>query len=308
MGCGVKMNRFLVFFLVTLLTGCNFEPEARNSVIDPESSTSREKGLPPATYGELISPSLELSASQVHENFKVTKRHNCQLPKASRKSKVYYYYNYESTLRVPLYYAWANSDGEVDQETPWLKRPGRIDVVVTETKQPVYLVLGSYSSVFWNVQLADGVRLDGVSVVSYDASLISNIKRSRSVGFYSFRNQENRRCYSSPQQKKMSIEARVKAYRDSTGKEPRENDIEYWQREIDKSQKWFDEDLPKLIGKRADVIITRKPGGDSYSVLVGPTPPTPMKPQPIDKILYQQNVVPFWGDQEAIKEKLGFTD
>jgi hypothetical protein len=50
----------------------------------------------------------------------------------------------------------------------------KVDVLVTETKQPVFLYLASYDPILWNIQLAPGAKIDGIVINAYEGGIIAN--------------------------------------------------------------------------------------------------------------------------------------
>jgi hypothetical protein len=57
-------------------------------------------------------------------------------------------------------------------------RMGLVDVIVTETSKPIYLVLAYSSSTIFNVQLAPGAKLSRVALVGHGAAGVANVDPS----------------------------------------------------------------------------------------------------------------------------------
>jgi hypothetical protein len=67
-------------------------------------------------------------------------------------------------------------------DEPYLKSPSRIwaiDVNVTSTERPVVLLLSSYESVKWKINVKDGSTLAGIVVTGYHPSIASVVDRPR---------------------------------------------------------------------------------------------------------------------------------
>ncbi len=115
---------------------------------------------------------------------------SCRLPVPDAGTKLYHVHLDRSGWETSLYnikrrdvakrLADAMSDVRAG-ETPKVHPPrsgvgmGLVDVVVTDTKQPVQLVLANHSETIWNIQLASGVKLSSVTVLSREAAGVANL-------------------------------------------------------------------------------------------------------------------------------------
>ena len=116
----------------------------------------------------------------------------CSLPEPSAEALVVFVEISGGYDDAPLHFFTDNDvEGvrrsiEVNRKRPDLDRMLRgsaaeqVDVFVTEGEQPVYLVLGAYNATIWSLQIAEGARLDGVSVIGYEPQALAHGPDQRS--------------------------------------------------------------------------------------------------------------------------------
>ena len=74
-----------------------------------------------------------------------------------------------------------------------------VDVVVTETSKPVYLVLSDAGNVIWNIQTAENARISQVAIIGSGNSGIANLDKSVPVTIL---NGENlKKCHVQPRRR-----------------------------------------------------------------------------------------------------------
>ncbi|WP_143435327.1 hypothetical protein [Henriciella aquimarina] len=256
---------------------------------------------------------------------------HCRLPRASGTAKVYYLYTYGGGQKVPLHVVWrqpgsarmdtrkrvptlpgndpmfskgspVHNEMEKLAEARLIGNMRRADVVVTDTDQPVYLVLASYDEILWNLQLAPGVMLDGVSVISYEGAMVANAPEPERVGFISMRNSPNAKCYESPKGREIPVAERVAGAKKLNPDFDERAYLDRWRQDIRDTRKFHTQTLPRLVGARAGVQLYRKKGVGADAVLMGPVPEVPFAPQPVTSILYQSNMIPLWGTRKDAEE------
>ena len=230
------------------------------------------------------------SAPVAFETIKLDTR--CRIPRASGSDKIVRIYSYGGGTKSPLFQAYKSV------KESGVKNYQRTDVIVTETEQPVYLVLDSYNAVLWNLQVAEGAKVSGVFVNSYEGSAISNVPKGTSVGMAAFRGTDARSC-----RRKMGqsapAETRVAAAKANTGYVATARDIKKWTEEYRTSKKRRSTEVPKWIGGRIDVDIFPD-GSDSYdAALIGPVPAVPFAATPISSVMIGDSVDVVWADRKT---------
>lgn len=285
------MRTILVSFAVLGLAACDI---ATAPAIPPETLLAVTNGQANIAYGQVATGDVPMSikAPPVAYEALPTKT-SCNTPKARPGVKAAYIYTYGGGRHVPLQYVnfkdtpeqaaarrvymqeikkGASHSAIASEAAAFAKGnsvewSSRIDVLVTETKTPVFLYLSSYDPILWNIQLAPGARLDGVLVNSYDASMVANGTDPGRTALVSFANSPNAKCYADP----------------------------------DRAAS-----LSQLIGKRPDWMITHSADGNGINaILVGPPPEAPFAVQPITRLQVPDHITPFWGTRDAAFKAFG---
>ncbi|MEQ8559010.1 MAG: hypothetical protein RIB03_11895 [Henriciella sp.] len=228
---------------------------------------------------------------------------HCRMPRAGGRAKVYYYYSYGGGQNIPLHAAWKTPDGKTVQYG-MLGNVRRTDVMVTETEDPVYLVLASYDEMLWNIQLAPGAEIDGIAVMSYEGAMVANAPDGANVGFVSMRNSPNSRCRVKPRGPAIPVEARIAGAKKLNPDFDSPSYVEQWKADFKETQKFHRQTLRGMIGASADVQLYRTGGVGSQAILAGPVPAEPFAPQPVTSILYQSNMLPLWGTREEAEARV----
>ena len=174
-----------------------------------------------------------------------------------------------------------------------------MDVLVTETKAPVFLVLTSYDPILWNVQLAPGAEIDGILVSAYEGGAIANGVSEKRTGFMGFDRAPNRSCRLKGRGKPVPSSVRIAGAKDLNPEFAPTLYKARWDQDYQDGRKYFAVDLARKFGKDPDWILTDSKGESFQAVLVGPVPNTPFKQQPITKLQIPSYVAPYWGTRKA---------
>ncbi len=284
----MAIGRYAVMILAaTGLAACGVPS---NSSSGPDMATRVYTATDQAElyYGEVVVPKAALNPASVPviEMVKTTTR--CTLPKAGRGAMKVLVYGYSGGPRSPLFHSYKASRQSA------YKRAARFDILVTETERPVYLVLASYTAVLWNLQLAPGAEIDGVSVLSYEGSAVANGPQARRVGFLGFRGAPHSKCYESGDRplKPETSAARAKA---TSGYIATSSDMARWEAEYRAARDWAGRYLPQKIGSAFDLKIYPETGYGAEVILIGPVPEQPFAGQPIHTVMVADYVNPAWG-------------
>jgi hypothetical protein len=277
-----------------LLAGCGGAAGSAsgNSWPDPSADVQVASGEPAVQIGQVMTGAApnDASAEIAFETVKLDPR--CRLPRASSGDKVVWVYTYGSGFNSPLFHAYKSV------KESGVKRYERSDIIVTETEQPVYLVLDSYNAVLWNLQVAEGAKISGVFVNSYEGAAVANVPKGVRVGMAAFRGSDAKNCRRK-MGKAASAEVRVAAAKDNTGYVASQRDIEKWTREYKEAQKRRATQVPKWIGSRIDADIFPNGSGGYAAALIGPVPDALMQPTPITSVKIGDNVDAVWSDRET---------
>lgn len=73
-----------------------------------------------------------------------------------------------------------------------------VDVLVTETRKPVYLVLSGQQPVLWMLHLAEGAQIEAIAVIGGSAQAIANVPEGVEVRFVITQSSWQRSCAVSP--------------------------------------------------------------------------------------------------------------
>lgn len=242
-------------------------------------------------YGQVVAPKAALDPANVPVIETVKTSTRCVLPKAGRGARKVLVYGYSGGPASPMFHSYKETGQSAYQ------RAGRFDILVTETERPVYLVLASYNAVLWNLQLAPGAEIDGVSVLSYEGSALANGPQARRVGFLGYRGAPHSRCHKlgkRPLKPEVSV-ARAKA---TSGYVATRSDIERWQAEYRSAKDWAGRYVPLKIGAAIDLEIYPEGARGQYAILIGPVPEQPFAGQPVRTVQVADYVNPAWGTRE----------
>lgn len=262
---------------------------------------------------------------------------NCRMPRPSRAAKVAYVYTYGGGVKTPLQYIADGADAakiaarmamtkeiakQVSREGGFIEGAiarefagfakgnsvewaSRVDVLVTETEAPVFLVLTSYNAILWNIQLAPGAQIDGIVVSAYEGGAIANGTTARRTGFMGFDGSPNRSCRLDGRGKPVPSEVRIAGAKELNPAFDPSGYKERWDAEYREAQKFFAVDLRQKIGKAPTWLLNDARGESFQAVLVGPVPSEPFAQQPVTRLQIPSYVAPYWGTRKGAFKYFG---
>lgn len=334
-------NITLAFAAMGLLAGCDpLATEGGGERIAPDTVMVVDERMPSVKLGEVATgqPNLVFSAMPAALET-VDANPRCHVPRPSAGAKLAYVYTYGGGVKTPLQYiangAAADQIGQQIQRTreiaklvskqgsfeqmmigreaaafargnavEWVKR---VDVVVTETEAPVYLVLTSYNSILWNIQAAPGVEIDGIVVSAYEGGAIANGVDERRTAFMGFDGSPNRQCYLKGRARPATVETRIAGAKNLNPDFDERRYRQRWEAEYRQGLKFFRTDLPRKFGRPPSWHLTNARGGPFQAVLVGPKPDVAFEQAPISRLQIPSYIAPFWGTRRAAFEYFGLS-
>jgi hypothetical protein len=235
---------------------------------------------------------------------------NCALPKPSSGAEVVFVEIYSGYDDAPAYFITDDAIKAVRKqidtsgERPDLDRLLKtsnakpVDVFVTEAARPVYLVLATYDETIWSLQLAAGVRLDGVAVIGYEPQALAHAPEDARVGFVVHDASPQRRCMVTPQRPvTKSWTAVEKAKADKTGRGFKKT-VDEARRDHAKFRSW----LRARIGTPDRRIVAYR----TAHVLIGPRPATPLAYRSLAdaQLAHTANTLLLWGDRSSVAKTI----
>ncbi|MEL7545273.1 MAG: hypothetical protein AAGJ84_01370 [Pseudomonadota bacterium] len=324
------VSSLAVFGLAACSPEAMFDGESSGNVIAPETPLIVSEGQPKAVMAQVSTGQPNLINAAVPTRFEaVDAQPQCRMPRPSRSAKIAYAYTYGGGPKTPFHYIadGANaaqiaarieatkelvkdvaSQGSFEQAAlvreaaaftrgNAIESATRVDVLVTETDAPVFLVLTSYNSVLWNIQAAPGVEIDGVIVNAYEGGAIANGARASRTGFMGHRGAPNRACRWKPRGPAISPEVRLQGALALNPDFDQGSYRETWENQYRADQTFYRQDLPIAIGQRPTWLLNDARGGAFQAVLVGPVPDVPFEQQPITRLQVPSYVAPYWGSR-----------
>ena len=334
-----RLTRFALIALTVSLSACSeamLKSASHGNQIPADYPVSTVDGAPETVLGEVSSgqPVLVNKVAPAPLEF-VDANAKCRMPRPSSGARLAYAYFYGGGARTPLQYVADGKRAEQLQQriqlsdqiakamasssfesaaiarhaaafakgnaVEWL---GRVDVLVTETDAPVFLVLTSYDAVLWNIQTAPDVEIDGIVVSAYEGGAIANGVDAKRTGFMGFRGAPNRSCYLKGRGRPATVEARIAGAKELNSNFDVTSYRDRWADEYRQGLAFFRTELPRKIGKRPEWIITNGPSSGTKAILVGDVPAAHFQ-QPITKIQLPSYVWPYWGDRRNAYKYFG---
>lgn len=264
-----------------------------------------DEWLVSARYENGVSNSLvfDPGAAMSHESVTfhpVEAAADCTLPRPSQGALVVFVESQSGSGNSPL--VWYHEDKRergYERSEPFERLEGagprqisvqRMNVVVTETSRPVYLVLAAHDAVLYNLQLAPDVRLDGVALISSEGAALANLPQGVSAGFITGMNNTvhpaQRHCFFSAStpfnadmaERELAIRYRV-SERDREIFRKREADFRRWRQYIQAQ-----------TGAPGETISAHAPTG----ILIGEAPSSRLTYQPVSSIAYVSEFAFEW--------------
>lgn len=338
----MRIKKCLAVLALMGLTSCApgdmFSGEGSGEVIAPDTLLVVADGQDPVVMNQVSAGQPDLVSTQLPTQFEtVDADPNCRMPRPSSQARVGYVYTYGGGVKTPLHYIADGADAAIIAErmavtkeiAKQVAREGgfiegalarefagfakgnsvewvtRVDVLVTETEAPVFLVLTSYNAILWNIQLAPGATLDGVVVSAYEGGAVANGASARRTGFMGFDGSPNRKCRLEGRGKPVPSEVRIAGAKELNPDFDAGSYKQRWDEEYREGQKFFAVDLRQKIGKTPTWLLNDARGETFQAVLVGPVPEAPFQQQPVTRLQIPSYVAPFWGTRKAAFEYFG---
>ncbi len=177
---------------------------------------------------------------------------------------------------------------------------GQVDVFVTETTRPVYLMLAAHDETLWSLQLAEGARLDGVAVFARRPQALANAPEDARLAFTVRDGSQQRRCFIPPQRpvdETWRVLEKVETETEIAGTSFRYL-VEKATREHAAFRSW--------IGKHIRPPDTAVSAYRTGHVLIGPKPARRQAYRPLEgaTVLFSANAVPVWGENSDAEKAI----
>lgn len=222
----------------------------------------------------------------------------CSFPKASRNARIVYIKGFgRSAVDAKLHGVYkeesANSFGAILSHS-------NIDVVVTDTSQPIFLVIGSQSKNMWTLHTAPGVKIDGIAMNTEYGSSLANVPDGAKIGFVAKDGAPQEKCFESLVQPR-TVEDMV-AVNAQVGYKPTKDDLKKYKIYERNSKDWLQNKFPRKFGGQASDTVFADPKRGFKGVLIGALPTEPLKAQPITRVHYPEHLDVMWSNKrEAIQ-------
>lgn len=315
-----------------------FDGETSGNIISPDTPLVVSEGKPAALMGQVSTGQPSLVNAAVPAVFEaIDAQPQCRMPRPKGNAKVAYVYTYGGGPKTPLHYIadGANAEqiaqrikltkevarevaGQASFEASMIAREAasfargnaiesasRVDVLVTETDAPVFLVLTSYDPVLWNIQTAPGATIDGIIVNAYEGGAIANGVAARRTGFMGNRGAPNSACRWKPRGRAIPTEERIAGALELNSRFDAAGYRDQWDGQYREDMKFYRQDLPIKLGQRPTWLLNDAKGGPFQAVLVGPVPDAPFEQQPITKLQIPSYVAPYWGPRRLAFKYFG---
>lgn len=335
---GINFKTLFASCALASAAACSPSVEGSSELIAPDTPLVVADDQTSTLMSQISTGQPDLVSTRVPTIFEtVDAEPNCRMPRPSGAAKVAYVYTYGGGVKTPLHYIADGADAELiaarmaitkeiakevarqgsfiegaiarefagfvkGNSVEWVKR---IDVLVTETDAPVFLVLTSYDAVLWNIQLAPDAVIDGIVVSAYEGGAIANGVSSRRTGFMGFDGSPNRSCRLEGRGKPVPSDVRIAGAKELNPDFEPSGYIERWDEEYRDGQKFFSIGLRQKIGKTPTWLLNDARGGSFQAVLVGPVPETPFQQQAITSLQLPSYVAPYWGTRQGAFKYFG---
>lgn len=223
----------------------------------------------------------------------------CHLKPPSDDAEVVFVEVYSGNRPMPLHLI---GNGDLDGLRSYIERNGsrpdidrlletsaadQIDVFITETDRPIYLVLSAYDETLWSLQLAEGVQLDGIAIIGYEAQALAHKPDLVLASFAVVDDSPQQHCAITPQ-RPVNETWRI-LHREREGRTSFTRTLDEARRDHSAFRSW----LASKIGYPDRTL-------DAYQtshVLIGPRPdiPIPYRPLTGADIIYAPSATPIWG-------------
>ena len=313
---------FIVGIAVLALAGCG---ESASPGGDANAHTSR------TMYGKRYEPGAVTTAdpdttfwaNEISEGFvepsdnlvpaSIVQRigaRRCEMPKPAPDAKIVSV-TANGGYRIPMYLVARGASEQYRRNTAAFGGSGAadriadaswahvIDVFVTESEKPVYLILGAYDTKLWNLNLADGVTLSGVVLVGYNVQSVTNLPDGVPASFISYSALSKDQCMKTPAR---AVDDGWLAEREAQSAGSEADRLRragtQARRKYDQYQKW----LKSKVGSPALVVSA----AETSHVLIGPKPtrPTAYRSLKGTEVLYPSSATAIWGNRRLANRKI----
>jgi len=224
---------------------------------------------------------------------------SCYLPPPSDNAEIVFVEVYSGNETMPLHFV---GNDEMDDLRSYIERQGgrpdidrllessaadQIDVFITETDRPIYLVLAAYDETLWSLQLADGVQLDGIAIIGYEAQALAHKPGRVLAAFAVVDDSPQQHCAVTPR-RPVNENWRI-LHREREGQTNLTRTLDEARRGHSAFRSW----LATRIGYPDRTV-------DAYQtshVLIGPKPENRMQYRPLTgaEVIYAPTATPVWG-------------
>ncbi len=235
---------------------------------------------------------------------------DCTLPGPSAEAQVVFVEIHAGYDDAPLFFVTNNDinrirrnmkNGRKRAELNHMLRSnaaGQIDVFVTEVRQPVYLVLAAHDETIWSLQIAEGVKIDGISVIGHNSQALAHAPEEARVGFAVIVDSPQSDCLEPPQQ---PVTGSWRALHKLDNKRVGDG----FRRIIDEARENHDR-FRYWLEVRFGVPDRTITAYRTAHVLIGPKPNTRVGYRRLTgtQLAFTPNATPVWGDRDAAADAI----
>lgn len=298
----------------------------------PDTLVANARGEAPVPYAAIATTALPLDpATQPAAWEFIEPRPKCAIPRPSPLARIVYTYSYGGGDHTPAQFVEGRDSAQIlairaareaarteDVRDAAVLRTAaavmtsnainwtdRVDVLVTETEQPVFLYLASYNAVLWNIQLAPGARIDGIVVNAYEGGIIANGVSPSRTAILSQQSMSGQRCFTSGEGFAVTVEERIAGAKALNPDFDASRYRQEWKEEARGNEEYHRRILPGILGRKVDLYVMPVAGSAFSAMLVGPVPAQPFVPQPVTRLQVSAIAQPFWGSREGAFRAFG---
>ena len=315
------LNKFSAATIAILLAGCYGEDplprgDANLSVLSEyegatyQSPAATGEGIKTAYWAHEIATPFErrskTTAPAGYHSVNVSSR--CDVPRPRQQAKIVHVEIHGGYDTVPMVFLTRNgltryarpskravANRVYDQVIK--NNNGIVDLYLTDTSRPIYLVLAANDPTVWAFHMAEGVQVDGVAAISHAPQGIANLPDGGRIGFVEFHNEKQSECAVTPKRRVdetwTALQTISQTGHDASAfkkviRDAREDYADY--------RRW----VRAKVGEPESVITAYR----TSHVLVGPMPDTPIPYGPLGDafVIHSTSAIPVWGSEREISE------
>ncbi|MEM8616427.1 MAG: hypothetical protein AAGF20_05780 [Pseudomonadota bacterium] len=223
----------------------------------------------------------------------------CRLPKASRNARIVFVSGHTGGRKSKgLLTAYKDA-----KTRDYLSYQGHapINLVVTDTSQPVFIVIGARSQNMWTLQTAPGVKIDGVILSAKHGASVANLPDEAKIGFVMGKGSPQKCAFEFT--KAIHPDELIAANK-RVSYQPTAQDLQRYERSYRDKLKWFKTTFPKKYGGEISEQIHSSASQGFGGVLIGPVPDTPFEAAPVTRVHYPEHMNVAWGTREEATAQL----